>query len=131
MIPGIAHSRWLACGMIAAGSSGVVLVLAAIDKPVRGPLVLLFLAAAPAAVVGGLLRGLDTVGRIVVGGAAATAINAVVAETMLASGTWSPPAGLVAVAAICAGGGLFLLPPAWAVVASRRRAGRRRIKRSA
>jgi hypothetical protein len=64
--------------------------------------VLLFLGAVPALAVAALLRGLDTGARIVVAVTAAIAINTLVAEAMLASGLWSPRAGLIAIALISA-----------------------------
>jgi len=94
--------RWLACAVIAAGMAGVGLTLAHSDLPLRAPLVLLFLAAAPAMAVAGLLRGLDTFGRVFAGAAAAVVINVLVAETMIAAGAWSPDHGLVAVVVITA-----------------------------
>jgi hypothetical protein len=114
--------RYLRGGLLVAGSAGAVLALAGINAAARGPLVLLFLLAAPALAVAGLLRGLDRAARIVVAIAAVIVINVLVAETMLAVGAWSPRAGLVAIAIISAAiGAIGLLPvhravalPAWA-----------------
>ncbi len=116
--------RWLACAVIAAGMAGVGLALADADSPLRAPLVLLFLATAPAMAVAGLLRGLDTFGRIFVGCAATVVINVLVAETMIAAGAWSPDRGLVAVVVITAVMGAVQLP-------LRSRAGRHAPKRRA
>lgn len=102
--------RWLACAVIAAGIAGVLLALADAGSPLRAPLVLLFLAAATAMAVAALLRGLDTFGRIFVGCAATVVINVMVAETMIATGTWSPNHGLVAVVVITAVIGAVQLP---------------------
>ena len=111
MNAGPAISRCIACGVIAAGSAGVVLALADIHTPLRGPLVLLSLTAAPAAVVARWLQSLDVFARIVVACAAAIVLNALVAETMLALGAWSPRMGLVAVLLICAAGSAFQVKP--------------------
>ena len=116
--------RWLACAVIAAGLAGVALALADTSTPLRAPLVLLFLAAAPAMAVAGLLRGLDTFGRIFAGGAATVVINVLVAETMIAAGAWSPDHGLVAVVVITAVIAAVQLP-------LRSRAGRHAPKRRA
>ena len=116
--------RWLACAVIAAGTAGVGLALTHSDLPLRGPLVLLFLAAAPAMAVAGLLRGLDTFGRIFAGCAATVVINVLVAETMIAAGAWSPDHGLVAVVVITAVIAAVQLP-------LRSRAGRHAPKRRA
>jgi len=70
--------RLLACAVIAAGAAGVGLALAGASGPLRGPLVLLFLAAAPAMAVAGLLRGLDRFGRIFAACAATVVINVLV-----------------------------------------------------
>ena len=51
--------RWLACAVIASGVTGVGLALADARMPLRTPVVLLFLAAAPTMAVAGLLPGLD------------------------------------------------------------------------
>jgi hypothetical protein len=106
-----AFSGWVACGVIAAGSAAVVLTLADIDTPVRGPVVFLFLAGAPVAVIAGWMESLDIFARIVVACAAAIALNALVAGTMLELGTWSPRMGLVAVLLICALGSVLRLRP--------------------
>jgi hypothetical protein len=124
MNSGSASSRWLACGAIAAASGGVVLALADVDTPLRGPLILLSLAAAPAVVVAAWLKSLDMFARIVVACAAAIALNALVAETMLALGTWSPRACLVAVLLVCAAGSVLRSRPVRDALISHRRAPR-------
>lgn len=88
--------------IIGAGSAGVILALAGVNTLARGPLVLLFVVAAPALAVAGLLRGLDVAARSIVAVTAAIVINALVAEAMLASGVWSPRAGLAAIAVLSA-----------------------------
>jgi hypothetical protein len=119
-----ASSRWLALGAVAAASGGVVLALADINTPVRVPLILLSLAAAPAVVVAAWLKSLDMFARIVVAGTAAIALNALVAETMLALGTWSPRTCLVAVLLVCAVGSVLQAGPVRDALISHRRAPR-------
>jgi len=111
MISGSASCRWLVCGAIAAASGGVVLALADVETPLRAPLILLSLAAAPAVVVAAWLKSLDMFARIVVACAAAIALNALVAESMLAMGIWSPRACLVAVLLVCAAGSVLRARP--------------------
>jgi len=111
MISGSASCRWLVCGAIAAASGGVVLALADVDTPLRAPLVLLSLAAAPAVAVAAWLESLDMFARIVVACAAAIALNALVAETMLALGIWSLRTCLVAVLLVCAIGSVLRSRP--------------------
>jgi hypothetical protein len=123
MNPSRASSRWLARGVIAAGSVGAVLALAEVDTPLRGPLVLLSLAGAPAAVVASWLTSLDIFARAIVACAAAIVLNALVAEIMLALGIWSPGTGLIAVLLICAAGRAPQVAPVRDVI-SRRRAPR-------
>ena len=95
-------TRWVAGGVIAAGTAGAVLALAEVQTPLRVPLVLIFLAGGPALAVASLLGGVDTFARLVVAGSAAIVINIVVAEAMILSGTWSARTGLVAVALVSA-----------------------------
>lgn len=61
-----------------------------------------FLVAAPATAVAVPLRGLDPLARIVLAVAAAVVVNALVAEVMLITGSWSPPGGVAAVSVISA-----------------------------
>ena len=98
----IAAPRYLRGGIVVAGSAGVLLALAGVNSPARGPLVLLFLLAAPGLAVASLLRRLDPWARSAVAVTAAMAVNVLVAETMLAAGAWSPSAGLLTIAAISA-----------------------------
>ena len=91
-------TRWVAGGVIAAGTAGVILALAGIETPLRVPLVLIFLAGWPALAVASLLAGLGSFAQVVVAGSAAIVIDILVAEAMILSGTWSPRTGLVAVA---------------------------------
>ena len=93
-------TRWVAGGVIAAGTAGAILALADIETPLRVPLVLIFLAGAPALAIASLLGGIDGHARLVVAASAAIVINILVAETMILSGTWSPRTGLVAVSLV-------------------------------
>jgi CHASE2 domain-containing sensor protein len=102
MRAGILAPRYLRGGILVAGSAGALLALAGINSAARGPLVLIFLLAAPGLAVASLLRRLDPGARTVVAVTAAIAVNVLVAETMLAAGAWSPLAGLLAIAAISA-----------------------------
>ena len=61
-----------------------------------------FLLVAPAIPAAVLWRAVDPLARLVLAGAAAVIVDAVVAEVMLATGTWSLPTGLAAVAVVCA-----------------------------
>jgi hypothetical protein len=92
--------RWLIIGVLVAGAVGAALAIAGVATPVRAPLVLIFLAAAPALAVTSLLGRLDRFGKIVIAGIAAIVVNFAVAETMIASGAWSPAAGVAAVGAV-------------------------------
>ncbi|HYB85360.1 MAG TPA: hypothetical protein VEC76_00795 [Streptosporangiaceae bacterium] len=113
-------SRSIAAAVLAAGAVGVALELARVNSPARDPLVVLFLVAAPALAVAGLMRGIDGFARLIVGIAAAIVINTLVAAVMLAAGVWSPRAGLVAVAAISVVGLAVQLSPAGARLAGSR-----------
>ncbi|MGH3475476.1 MAG: hypothetical protein ACRDRY_17440 [Pseudonocardiaceae bacterium] len=61
-----------------------------------------FLVAAPATAAAVLVSVLDPLSRIVLAMAAAVVVNALVAEAMLATGTWSIPGGVAAVGVISA-----------------------------
>jgi hypothetical protein len=102
MRAGFVAPRYLRGGLIGAGGVGVILALAGINTMARGPLVLLFLVAAPTLAVAGLLRSLDGGARYIVAVTAAVVINTLVAEAMLAAGAWSPRAGLVVIALVSA-----------------------------
>jgi hypothetical protein len=103
--------RWLACAVTVAGVTGVGLALADADTPLRMLLVLLFLVAVPTMAAAGLLRGLDTFGRIFAAFTATVVINAMVAAIMLTTGIWSPDGGLVVIVVITAFIGAIQLPP--------------------
>jgi hypothetical protein len=95
-------TAWLIIGSLAAGAVGAALAIAGASSPVKLPLTLLFLALAPALAASTWLAGLDRAARIVVAGTAAIVVNFVVAETMVISGSWSPRAGVAAVALLSA-----------------------------
>lgn len=85
---------------VVVAATGAALALADTDSPLRGPLTLFFLLAAPGAAVGAALRGLEPFGRAVASIAGPIALNLLVAQGMLATHTWSVRGGVVAVAAI-------------------------------
>jgi hypothetical protein len=113
-------TRAAVCAVLAAGTAGLALALTGANSPLRAPLTLLFLAAAPAVAVTGLLRGFDRLAMLVIGAAGTIAVNALVAVTMLGLGVWSPRAGLLAVAVITVIALAGQLPPVRAKVAGRR-----------
>jgi hypothetical protein len=111
MRPGsMTAQRWLACAVTMAGAAGVGLALADADTPLRTLLVLLFLIAVPTMAATGLLRGLDTFGRIFAAFTATVVINLLVAAVMLEAGIWSPDGGLVVVVTITTLIGAVQLP---------------------
>ncbi|GCB50644.1 hypothetical protein SNL152K_7989 [Streptomyces sp. NL15-2K] len=79
-----------------------MLALVDSDSPLRGPLTLFFLLAAPAAGIAAALRGLEPFGRTVAAVAGSVVVNMVVAQGMLAVHRWSVRGGIVAVTAISA-----------------------------
>jgi hypothetical protein len=89
----------------------VVLALGDIDTPLRGPLVLIAMAGVPVLAAASWLPSLDIFARIIAACAAAIALNALVSETMLALGAWSPAIALVTVLLICAAGSALRLGP--------------------
>lgn len=97
------YARTATAAAIAAGTAGVIMVVANVSSPVRAPLALLFLAVAPAAAVMPLLGRFDRLARLVVAGATAVGVNFLVAETMLAAGVWSPRGSAAVVAVLSAG----------------------------
>ncbi len=82
------------------GAAGALLALADSDSPLRGPLTVFFLLAAPAAAIAVALRGLDLFGRAIASLAGAVVVNMLVAQAMLAVHRWSAEGGIVAVTAI-------------------------------
>lgn len=81
---------------------GAVLSLADLSSVLRAPFTIFFLIAAPATAVAAALGRLDPLSRTVVAGAAALALDLLVAQAMLALHIWSARGGVVAVAAISA-----------------------------
>lgn len=81
----------LVAGILAVAGAGLAPVVTAA-----------FLVVAPAAAVAVPLRGFEPLARIVLALAAAAVVDALVAEAMLATGTWSIPGGVAAVGAISA-----------------------------
>ncbi|CAM5542380.1 hypothetical protein SALBM135S_07873 [Streptomyces alboniger] len=106
---------------VAVGGVGAMLALVGLDSPLRGPLTLFFLVAAPGAAIAAALRTLEPWGRAVAAAAGAVAVNILVAQAMLALHIWSVRGGVVAVTVLSA---LFLLLPEAGRL--RRRAARRR-----
>lgn len=91
--------RWIPA---LAGAVGAVLTVLDIHAPGVGPLTLLFLLYLPAVAVIGLIRGLDLAARLVVAGTVSLVVLGGVAEVMLATSSWSPQGGVVAVGAVSA-----------------------------
>lgn len=103
----------LAGAAIGVGAVGAVLAFADLASPVRAPFTLFFLLVAPAAAISAVLGPLDPLSRAVVAGAAALAVDLLIAQTMLALHMWSMRGGVVAVAVVS--GTVFL----WAMVRRR------------
>jgi hypothetical protein len=106
---------WLTRGVIvaavAAAAAGLGLAVAGVQSPARTVLVLLFLAAGPAAAVAGLLRGFPLASRLIIAGTADVVIIAAIAIIMLSMGLWSPTGGLLAVAGVTVACFAAQLPP--------------------
>ncbi|MCH0567098.1 hypothetical protein I3F60_11130 [Streptomyces sp. MUM 136J] len=92
----------LAGAATAVGGIGATLALGDSGSPLRGPLTLFFLLAAPASAVAAALRGLDPFGRTLAATAGAIAVNMLVAQAMLAVHRWSVHGGVVTVTVISA-----------------------------
>ncbi|MFZ3593635.1 hypothetical protein [Streptomyces sp. BH104] len=88
-------------GVVAAGA-GLVLALSHAGSPLRGPLALFFLLAAPGAAFAAALRGLDPWARVLTSTAGAVAIVMLVAQGMLAVHRWSVTGGVLTVAILSA-----------------------------
>ncbi|WP_201304860.1 hypothetical protein [Streptomyces sp. GS7] len=100
-------------------ATGAVLSIGDIGSPLRAPFTLFFLLMAPAAAIAAALGRMDPLGRAVVAGAGALAVDLLVAQTMLALHVWSVRGGVLAVAAL-SGAGLLL-----SAIRRRARRGRR------
>ena len=98
--PGRDLSPLLAGAATAVGGFGALLALAGSDSPLRGPLTLFFLLAAPATALGAALRGLAPLGRAIGAIAGAVVLNMLVAQGMLAVHRWSVRGGIIAVTVI-------------------------------
>lgn len=103
--PGRDLSPLLAGAATAVGGFGGLLALVGSDSPLRGPLTLFFLLAAPATATAAALRGLEPFGRVLAAVAGAVVLNMLVAQGMLAVHRWSVRGGVIAVTVIS----LFLL----------------------
>jgi hypothetical protein len=90
----------LAGAATAAGGLGALLALTGSDSPLRAPLVLFFLLAAPAVGIAAALRGLDPFARTLTALAGSVVLNMLVAQGMLATHRWSARGGVVAMAVI-------------------------------
>jgi len=109
-------SPLLAGAATAVGGFGALLALTGSDSPLRGPLTLFFLLAAPAVALAAALRGLEPFARVLTALAGSVVVNMLVAQGMLATHRWSYRGGVVAVTMISA----LLLLLLWV----RRRSGR-------
>ncbi|MFF4506068.1 hypothetical protein [Streptomyces sp. NPDC001401] len=98
--PGRDLSPLLAGAATAVGGFGALLALADSDSPLRGPLTLFFLLAAPATAIGAALRGLERFGRTLAAVAGAIVLNMLVAQGMLAVHRWSVRGAIIAVTVI-------------------------------
>lgn len=98
--PGRGLSPLLAGAATAVGGTGAFLALTDSGSPLRGPLTLFFLLAAPAAAFAAGLTGLAAFGRVLTSLAGAVVLDMLVAQGMLAVHRWSVRGGIVAVAVI-------------------------------
>ena len=92
----------LAGAATAVGGLGALLAFTGHASPLRGPFVLFFLLAAPAAAIAAALTGLEPFGRTVASLAGAVAVDMLVAQVLLATHHWSVRTGLAAVTAFSA-----------------------------
>ncbi len=88
--------------LFAVGAGAVLLAAAFAAAPLRPPLVLGFLAAAPAAIIAAQLRGMAGLARLVIAVTGTIVVNFLVAETLLVLGLWSPRAALLVMAVLIA-----------------------------
>ncbi|RAJ78818.1 MULTISPECIES: hypothetical protein [unclassified Streptomyces] len=107
-LSGDAAHLLMGAGAVAAGA-GLVLALTHTGSPLRGPLTLFFLLAAPGSAFAAALRGLDTGARVLVSAAGAVCVVMLVAQGMLATHHWSVDGGVVAVGALTAAAFLLQL----------------------
>src|SRR5689334_11408696 len=113
--------RWAIGVVIAAAFAGAALAVAGVQTPARIPLAVVFLFAVPALAIatlfdglrgvpggrppGSALRGVsatgpDVLGTVVIAGTAALVIDMAIAESMIATGTWSLRLGVALVALV-------------------------------
>jgi hypothetical protein len=92
----------LAGAATAVGGFGALLAFTGSDSPLRTPLTLFFLLAAPAAGVAAALRGFDPFARALASLAGSVVLNMLVAQGMLATHRWSARGGVLAMAVISA-----------------------------
>ncbi|MEU9154472.1 hypothetical protein AB0D59_28890 [Streptomyces sp. NPDC048417] len=97
--PGRDLGPLLAGAATAVAGTGALLALTDSGSPLRGPLTLLFLIAAPAAAIGLALRGFDPFARVLTALAGAVALDMLIAQGMIATHRWSWRGGVVAVTA--------------------------------
>ncbi|MEV5613387.1 hypothetical protein [Streptomyces sp. NPDC052225] len=100
--PGTDAWYLLAGAGVVAGAAGLILALSGAESPLRGPLALFFLLAAPGAAFAAALRGLDPWARLLTSAAGAVAVVMLVAQGMLATHRWSVNGGVIAVGALSA-----------------------------
>ncbi len=93
-------SRWVIGVVVAVAMAGAVLAVAEVQTPARLPLALVFLLAVPGFAVASLFGGIDPLGRVVIAGSAALVIDMAIAESMIATGTWSVRLGIALVALV-------------------------------
>ena len=98
--PGRDLSPLLAGAATAVGGFGALLALTDSDSPLRGPLTLFFLLAAPTTAIAAALRGLEPLGRVLASVAGAVVLDMLVAQGMLAVHRWSVRGGIAAVTAL-------------------------------
>ncbi|MET7734086.1 hypothetical protein ABZT02_22355 [Streptomyces sp. NPDC005402] len=90
----------LAGAATAVGGFGALLALTGSHSPLRAPLTLFFLLAAPAAGIAAALRGFDPFARLLASLAGSVVLNMLVAQGMLATHRWSARGGVLAVTVI-------------------------------
>lgn len=100
-VPGWSPAAYAVAAAVAVGGVGAACTLAGVEQAVVGALTLVFLAIAPGAAAVALVDG-DRIARTVVAVSGAIVVNAVVAQTMLLLGMWSPRGGVAAVGAVSA-----------------------------
>ncbi|MFJ8309241.1 MULTISPECIES: hypothetical protein [unclassified Streptomyces] len=90
----------LAGATLAVSAAGAVLAITGLDSPLRAPLALFFLIAAPAEAAAFVLRRLEPLSRAVASISGAVLIDLLTAESMAALHLWSIRSGVTAVGVI-------------------------------